>query len=236
MDAALRVEVLVFEGCPHAREAYELATSVTGRLSPDAEVRRVLVASDEEAMRLGFLGSPTIRVNGEDIEGRRGESSGLTCRIYEGGGGVPPRWLIEAALVKALRPVSLLFLCVANSARSQMAEGIARALAPPGVRVYSAGSSPAVVNPLAIQAMAEIGIDITGHRSKPVADVPIDTIDLVVTLCADEVCPVFPRPVPRLHWSFPDPAVVEGGGPSIARFRVVRNELSRRLEELFRPA
>ncbi|MGH7589459.1 MAG: arsenate reductase ArsC [Gemmatimonadota bacterium] len=125
-----------------------------------------------------------------------------------------------------------LFLCVANSARSQMAEGLARRLAPSGTRIYSAGSEPASVNPLAVRAMAEIGIDISHHRSKPVDEIPVDRVDVVVTLCAEEVCPVFPGSVRRLHWPIDDPA--RSGGSEAERleaFRRARDEIGRRLEE-----
>ncbi|MGH7543841.1 MAG: arsenate reductase ArsC [Gemmatimonadota bacterium] len=126
----------------------------------------------------------------------------------------------------------VLFLCVANSARSQMAEGLARRLAPPGTRVYSAGSEPGTVNPLAVRAMAEIGVDISDHRSKSVDEIPVDRVDVVVTLCAEEVCPVFPGPVRRLHWPVDDP--VRAGGSEAERldaFRRARDEIGRRLEE-----
>jgi arsenate reductase len=129
-------------------------------------------------------------------------------------------------------PDGILFLCVANSARSQMAEGLARRLAPPETRVYSAGSEPGSVNPLAVRAMAEIGVDISGHRSKSVDEIPVDRVDAIVTLCAEEVCPVFPGPVRRLHWPVDDPA--RAGGSEAERlevFRRVRDDIARRLEE-----
>ena len=88
-------------------------------------------------------------------------------------------------------PKGILFLCVANSARSQMAEGIARSLAPPGVKIWSAGSRPTKVRPEAIEVLKEIGIDISEHRSKAVAEIPADDVDTVITLCAEEECPVF---------------------------------------------
>ena len=100
-------------------------------------------------------------------------------------------WEQEAARLRAHPPRHVLFLCVANSARSQMAEGIARALAPPSVKVSSAGSQPSRLNPLAVQALAEIGLDISGHWSKSVNDIPPDDVDAVITLCAEEVCPVW---------------------------------------------
>jgi arsenate reductase len=87
---------------------------------------------------------------------------------------------------------SILFLCVANSARSQMAEGLARQMFGAGVRVQSAGSSPSQLNPLAVTAMAEIGIDISGQMAKSVGTIDSSTVDTVVTLCAEAVCPVFP--------------------------------------------
>jgi arsenate reductase len=127
----------------------------------------------------------------------------------------------------------LLFLCVANSARSQMAEGLARARFGPAVNVQSAGSQPSRVNPLAIRALAEIGIDITHCRSKSVEEIDPKTVDLVVTLCAEEVCPVLPGNVKRLHWPLPDPAAAEGTGEErLQRFRETRDEIARRIREL----
>ncbi len=128
---------------------------------------------------------------------------------------------------------AVLFLCVANSARSQMAEGLARSLAPEGLRVYSAGSLPAFVNPYAVRVMGELGIDITSQFSKGVADVPLDEIDTVVTLCAEKVCPVLPGEVQRLHWSCPDPTAAGGSDEArLASFRRVRDEIRAKLSEL----
>ena len=127
----------------------------------------------------------------------------------------------------------LLFLCVANSARSQMAEGLARARFGDRVRIFSAGSSPATVNPFAIAALDELGIDISGHRSKSVDTIEPETVDLVVTLCAEEVCPAFLGNARRLHWPFPDPAGAAGSeAERLDGFRAVRDEIARRLGTL----
>jgi len=127
---------------------------------------------------------------------------------------------------------SLLFLCVANSARSQMAEGLARTLFGNLVQVQSAGSQPTRVNPNAIAAMREVGIDITGQRSKSVDAVDPASVGAVITLCAEEVCPVWPGKLARMHWPLPDPATPDPGVPAdavLARFRAVRDELRFRL-------
>jgi arsenate reductase len=147
---------------------------------------------------------------------------------------VNPAWEKEAAALRASPPRHLLFLCVANSARSQMAEGIARALAPASVEVSSAGSRPTSLNPLALRALAEIGIDIAGQRSKGLSEIPPEGVDVVITLCAEEVCPVWLGQATRLHWGLPDPA--SAGATEAERlqaFRQVRDELRRRLSAVF---
>jgi arsenate reductase (thioredoxin) len=129
----------------------------------------------------------------------------------------------------------ILFLCVANSARSQMAEGLARQILGPGFDVMSAGSEPSRLNSHAIEAMAEIGIDISGQRSKAVNKIDVGAVDLVVTLCAEEVCPVFPGRVRRLHWPIADPASRDPSIPAEEmrqRFRTARDQIKARLEVL----
>ena len=131
---------------------------------------------------------------------------------------------------------SILFLCVANSARSQVGEGLARRRFP-GFRIQSAGSRPSRVNPHAIAALAEVGVDALAHTSKSVADIDPATVDLVITLCAEEVCPAFLGRAERLHWPIPDPA---SDDPELTpedlrvRFRAARDEIARRLEALGR--
>jgi arsenate reductase len=124
----------------------------------------------------------------------------------------------------------ILFLCVANSARSQMAEGIARSLAPEGVKIWSAGSRPEGVRPEAIAVLREIGIDISSHRSKSVSEINAADVDTVITLCAEEECPVFLGEAQRLHWGLPDPAAVTGPEEEVLKsFRDIRDELYRRI-------
>jgi len=141
-------------------------------------------------------------------------------------------WEAEAAELKKLRPRHFLFLCVANSARSQIAEGLARSLAPAGVKISSAGSAPSKVNPFAIRVLAEVGIDATSQYSKSVNEIAPGDVDAVITLCAEEECPVFLGKARRYHWGLPDP----GGATDEERlqsFRAIRAELKRRLSIVF---
>ena len=124
---------------------------------------------------------------------------------------------------------TILFLCFANSARSQMAEGLARAMAPDGYRFLSAGSEPGRLNPLAVEALHEKGIDISHHRAKGLDAIPLDEMDVIVTLCAEEVCPVVPGQVRRLHWPLPDPH-------GLAAFRDTRDRLKTLLPQLWTDA
>jgi arsenate reductase len=122
----------------------------------------------------------------------------------------------------------VLILCTGNSARSQMAEGLLRALAGERVEVFSAGSKPSRVNPFAIEAMRKRGIDISGQRSKHLSEYLSQPFDYVITVCdqAAETCPIFPGKAARIHWSFPDPAAAQGSDADIlAAFERVRDDL-----------
>jgi arsenate reductase len=127
----------------------------------------------------------------------------------------------------------VLFLCTHNSARSQMAEAFLRHLAGDRVEVASAGTEARGVNPLAVRAMAEIGIDLSGHTSKTLERFLSEPWDYVITVCdsANEACPFFPGATTRLHWSFDDPSGATGSeGERLAVFRRVRDEIKARIE------
>ena len=127
---------------------------------------------------------------------------------------------------------SVLILCTANSARSQMAEGLLRHLSDGEVQVYSAGAKPSRVNPYAIKAMRQRGIDIRSQRSDSLRLYLNREFDYVITVCdnAAENCPVFPGPARRIHWSFPDPAAAAGDEDAILQsFIQVRDGLEAKL-------
>lgn len=129
----------------------------------------------------------------------------------------------------------ILFLCMANSARSQMAEGLARGELPAGVKVWSAGSHPTRVRAEAIAVLQEVGIDISHHRSKAVSEIPADEVDSVVTLCAEEECPLFLGKAHRFHWPIPDPASDDPNRSreeALTTFRAARDTIRSKIREL----
>ena len=133
--------------------------------------------------------------------------------------------------------MKILFMCVANSARSQLAEGLAREVFPEA-EIQSAGSQPGKLNPFAVEAMKEIGLDISKQFSKSTDDLSpafLVQLDYVITLCAEEVCPVMSsQTAKKLHWPFPDPASKEPlpEEESLRRFREARDGIKTRLLEL----
>jgi arsenate reductase len=128
----------------------------------------------------------------------------------------------------------VLILCTGNSARSQMAEGLLRNDFDGRFEVFSAGTKPSIVRPEAIAVMKELDIDLSGHRSKHVSEFDGQPFDYVITVCdnAKESCPLFPGTVKRIHWSFEDPAAVEGTeAERLAAFRRIRDQIRARFQE-----
>lgn len=131
----------------------------------------------------------------------------------------------------------VLFLCIGNACRSQMAEGFARQFLPPDIDIFSAGTAPAAIDPRAVKVMAEVGVDISTQRSKAIAEVPFDRVNRIITLCGDAAdhCPAIPG-IEREHWPLPDPAQAQGTPDEVmGTFRAVRAEIRRRVLELARP-
>jgi arsenate reductase len=150
--------------------------------------------------------------------------------------GTTVRVRIPQAQSKGSDRKTILFLCSGNSCRSQMAEGFARHFSADSQQIFSAGIDPKEMHPLAVRVMREAGIDIMQQRSKTLADVPLETVDQIITLCseADEKCPTLGRQVQRSHWPLPDPTITQGSEEEVlAAFRHVRDEIRSRIQELF---
>jgi arsenate reductase (thioredoxin) len=142
-------------------------------------------------------------------------------------------WVVAATEAGEER-ARILFLCTHNSARSQMAEGLLRYVAGDRFEAHSAGTEATHVRPLAVRAMDEVGVDITGQESKTLERYLEEPFDYVITVCddANEACPFFPGARNRLHWSFEDPARVEGSEEErLAVFRRVRDEIREHIEQ-----
>jgi arsenate reductase len=133
------------------------------------------------------------------------------------------------------QPTRVLFLCTHNSSRSQMAEGLLRERGGSAFQVFSAGTEPGTVHPLAIKAMSEIGIDISNHSAKGIdAYTSQPSMDLVITVCdeAQEACPFFPNARRQIHWGFSDPSRVAGTKEErLAVFRHVRDLISAKIDQ-----
>lgn len=130
----------------------------------------------------------------------------------------------------------LLVLCTGNSARSQMGEGLFRHIGGERWDVHSAGTRPSLVRAEAIAVMKELGIDLSGHRSKSVDEFTGQFFDYVVTVCdsARDNCPVFPSNAKRIHWSFADPAAVQGTEEvRLTAFRRIRDQIRDHVEQFF---
>jgi arsenate reductase len=149
-------------------------------------------------------------------------------------------FLVTKEKISGAGYMNILFMCVANSARSQMAEGIAKNLFGNKVKVESAGSQPSKVNPFAIQAMKESGIDINSHYSKSCDELSpgfLADLDYVITLCAEEVCPTLVSKAQKVHWPFPDPANRAGSDEEqLNRFRQTRDAIAKKIREFAKEA
>ncbi|MCK5768414.1 MAG: arsenate reductase ArsC [Candidatus Atribacteria bacterium] len=128
----------------------------------------------------------------------------------------------------------ILFLCTGNSCRSQMAEGFARNILLEDVKIFSTGTNPNEIHPVAIKVMQEVGIDISEQKSKNLWEIPVDKISIVVTLCGDaaERCPVFPGEVKKINWILKNPVKTTGNEEEIINeFRKIRDKIKTYLEK-----
>jgi arsenate reductase len=142
--------------------------------------------------------------------------------------------LLNAQKLSAGARNGVAFLCVANSGRSQMAEGFARFLGPAEINFFSAGSAPSNLNPIAVRAMKEVGVNISAHQSKEISSLPLQRISVVITLCAEEECPILPGHIEHIARPMLDPASVQGSDESrLNAFRNAREEIRELVSSLF---
>lgn len=237
------VRHLVIEGCPHSGASAEALSNALVAEGLPAVFRTIVVGDREEAVRERFLGSPSVQIDGLDIEvQRRADPPAFGCRVYRSGdgtSGAPGERLIRSAIRRARgAKARVLFLCTGNSCRSQMAEGWARSLRGDTVDVASAGIETHGLNPNAVKVMAEAGIDISAHTSKMVRDLADRDFDFVVTVCghAAETCPVMPGAKRIVHYGFDDPPRLARGAAreeeALSHYRRVRDEIRGFVEKM----
>ncbi|MCX7944285.1 MAG: arsenate reductase ArsC [Deltaproteobacteria bacterium] len=228
----MRIEILYSPGCLGLEETKSLIKETMLSLGINGELLCINTDIDKRSY---YKGSPTILVDGEDIDPLSPEKPNKDgCRIYENGNPYPPRYMIEAAILRALKPKKILFMCVHNSVRSILAEGIARHLAPADVEILSAGSNPGGVKNDALKVLSEIGISTVGLYSKSVYDIDTKGVDCVITLCEEEACPLFLGSAIKLHWGLKDPSTEPDLSKRLNAFRKTRDELYKRISLLFR--
>lgn len=240
----MNIKFLYFKGCPNSEGALNLLREVLNEKSLEEEIEIVEIKSEDMAKEHRFLGSPTIQINGMDIEKeRRNDTPSLSCRLYrtrDGYSGIPPKKMIVNAIEEMLNlrknKQKVLFICTHNSARSQMAEGLLKALRGEIYEPYSAGTEPKEISPYAIKVMEEIGIEISTHRSKSIEEFKGMSFDYVVTVCdhAKQTCPFFPGGRKYIHKGFEDPSDYEGSEEEKLKvFRRIRDEIKEWIEKTF---
>jgi arsenate reductase len=229
----MKIEFFYAAECPEADSNFKQLVNAADNIIPDVKIQKILVTSNDNAASLKCYGIPSIHIDGQDLEYKLNRQYSMECRSYDGNS-VIPVWLMEAGILRALKPKAFLFLCVANSARSQIGEGVAKKLAPDDVIVQSAGSIPSSVRPGAVTVLKELNIDTSDLRSKNVKEIDPATVDTVITLCAQEECPLFLGKAIRIYWGLPDPAGIKGSAEKqLDAFRKTRDELLRRLKVIF---
>ena len=201
----MKIEFFYSHSCTKAEKNFERLTKVAANLVPDSPVHKLKIQPEVLGEKSAFYRSSSIYINGEILELDKRDSHDMSHPAHKTERAIPT-WLIEAGILRTLNPKGLLFLCVANSARSQIGEGIAHQLAPSDVLVQSAGSHPTSVRPEATIVLSELGIDTSKHTSKNVSEIAPNTVDTVITLCNEEECPTFLGKAHRIHWGLPDPA------------------------------
>jgi arsenate reductase len=228
-------------GCPFCRQLLKRVQEVAAENRIPAQVEHV---KDLGTALKYFPRTPVLRVDGEVVHrGKRLPAKEQIAAILsqrnkpgDPGPAEPSQNGAERIIPAGGRKLRVLFLCTGNSCRSQMAEGFARHLRGGVLEAFSAGTEARGLDPRAVRVMAEVGIDISGQRSKTVDEFRGQSFDYIVTVCSDagESCPLFPGNAKRIHQGFDDPPRLAAGAPSeeeaLGHYRRVRDEIKRFVE------
>lgn len=234
----MEIELLYTKDCANYKSTKRLIQDTLEELKVKHTLKETEIRTIEEAEKHSFGGSPTVRINGKDIEPEnRGEAAGLMCRIYANGTGMPDAEVLRFKIAQASGLKTVLFVCTGNSIRSQMAEALVNNLFDRQWAAFSAGILSTGVNPNAIKVMKEINIDISDKRAKHIDIFNNCTFDKVITLCsdADRICLVYPVATEKELMVFHDPLASFGFGVgSIVSFRNLRDKIKLKLLKYFK--
>ncbi len=222
----MTIELLYIKGCPNFRDARRLIHDTIKSLGTKTPLRKIEIKNEDDVKKHSFPGSPTIRINGKDIEPETAHSAAMTCRIYSNGRGIPDREVLRCKLAKAAGFKTVLFLCTGNAVRSQIAEALVNHFLKDKWAAFSAGIMPMAVNQDVIAVMKEIDICISDSRAKHVDLFRNCRFDRVITLCsdADRLCISYPVHDEKDRIIFHDPSSSYG-------FRFGSKKLYRKLRD-----
>src|SRR5215510_8612453 len=220
--------------------SYSFSSGLPSILGDSDRLQQLFINLVDNAVKFTPAGG-SVTINAWERYGAQGDAM-VEIAVVDTGAGIAekdlPRLTVRVflpAVATEKNPDGILFLCTGNSCRSQMAEGFARQLVRDSDCVYSAGTAPRGIHPLAIRVMREVGIDISGQHSKGVESIPLAKIRRIITLCgeADENCPPLAKTAEHVHWSFPDPALARGDEERILQaFRDVRDSIRSHIHNL----
>ncbi|MCL4457511.1 MAG: arsenate reductase ArsC [Nitrospirae bacterium] len=212
----MNIELLYIKDCPNFKPArrliHDIIRSFGKPISLGMKLRKIEIKDSNDAEKYLFPFSPTVRINGEDIEPETAKTTGLACRIYRNGTGLPDRDVLKCKIAKAAGLKTILFVCTANAVRSQMAEAIVNHFLHNEWIAFSAGIMPMEVRKGVAEVMKEIGIDISMNRAKHIDLFKDCAFDRVITLCsdADRLCINYPVHDERDRIIFHDPVSTYG--------------------------
>ncbi|MCL4537381.1 MAG: arsenate reductase ArsC [Nitrospirae bacterium] len=181
----MNIELLYIKGCPDFKHARRLIHNTIKVLELKTPLKKIEIRNADDVKTYSFPGSPTIRINGEDIEPDTANTTGLTCRTYNNGTGIPDMEALKCKIARAARLKTVLFVYTGNAVRSQIAEAIVNHFMDNKWVAFSAGIMPMEINKDVIKVMKEIGIDISNKKSKHIDLFKNCSFDKVVTLCSD---------------------------------------------------
>lgn len=232
----MNIELLYIKGCQNFKKTRKLIHDIIRSLALKISLRKIEIQNEDDSEKYSFPGSPTIRINSEDIEPETAGATGRTCRIYNNGTGLPDSEVLKCKIAKAAGLKTVLFICTGNAVRSQIAEAVVNSFLKDRWVAFSAGIIPMVVNKDVIKVMQEIGIDISNSKSKHVDIFRNCSFDKVIILCsdADRFCLNYPDYSEKDTIVFHDPISTYGFGfGQLTLLRKLRDEIKKILIKHF---